>query len=689
MTTAIPRQERRQSVCAQLRDDLERRLSGIASAAQVGVAFDSPLNGREWLVPCPDGVHSRPGGASKSASSAFADMREVTFAWETLAGCRLLLYAYDSATETLLDSMAELARAVGEIHEVAGREDLLLQELAASWESLAALYESSLDLQSRDSLNTVIDRLLDRCVSAGPEIAAILWVLEGDRYRVIAVRGCKAPRSRHASTGLLGAARRRGGPMVIDGDAGSDPSGAREPELCQAGPIVLVPVRTRQGLEGTLQVWGKEGNAPFESPAVRLLEAIALQAANAIENDRLNHAALEGERMRQEMEIGASIQQHLLLGEHPRGLSGIQIANYMLPAREVGGDFYQFIRHSETCFDAVVGDVMGKGVGAALMGAATKNTILRVIAEAKSGRDSDRLPQPEDIVSIANREMSDQLIRLSSFVTLFYTRFDLRQQTLTYVDAGHAQALHYCRTTGTTEPLFGEGFPLGFAATEAYRESMVPLQAADIVLIHSDGMSEAASAEGELFGAERIRLCLERHAAESAARIATRISDEVTAYRGSRPLEDDLTCLVFRIEGESKGGAKQHLEIAASLDELERMRDWIVSVLKACAPVSISEDKLFSIQLALQEVASNVILHGLAENREQGVAIELKFSGTCAHIEVAYEGIPFRPEDVPLPSFDGSRDHGFGVYLINQLMDRVTYSCVGGCNTIQLTKDLA
>ena len=693
MRVLTARQERSVALRQQLRDELRRRLDRPASAAHIGVAFESPAMAREWLIPCSPAMCSVPPYTSLIACTQCAAQRIVRFTFEGSSSCQIVLCAQDADASSQFDCIQELATAVAEIQEVISREDPLLQELAASWETLATLYESSLDLQSCDNLQKVTDRLLDRSVAAGSDVCALLWILEQDEFRVVAGRRCQLPTSRSVSQGLLAVARERAIPVVLDGCSDPLVNVELEPELRDAGPIALIPVRTRQGLEVLLQVWRGADGAPFETPAVRLLEAIALQAASAIENDRLYHAALEGERMRQEIEIGASIQQHLLLGEHPQDIRGVEIANYMLPSLQVGGDFYQFVSHSATCFDAIVGDVMGKGIGAALMGAATKSTLLRVIAERNGGCDVGCLPQPADIVTRTNRDMSRELVQLDSFVTLFYARIDLEPKTLTYVDAGHTQTLHYIQADGSINLLRGKEFPLGFSGAETYQQSVVKLAPGDIVFIYSDGLSEASDPSGQLYGVDRIRHFLQRNATLSASEIANRISDEVRAFRASTHLDDDLTCLVIKVcrplEAEGTADSMDHrLVIAGNVNQLERLRDWLAKSVSSNTPVPLSDDTLFKILLAVQEAATNVMFHGLQPQSSQDLTVQIRFERSALSVEIVYEGASFSPESVPAPSFDGSRDHGFGMFLIDQLMDEVSYTFTQGRNAIRLVKQL-
>ena len=654
-------------------DELCRRLLAAASTTSIGMAFQAPGLPEEWIVPF--------------NSDNCKITRTVEFTQEPLSECRLRLCASSEDAAGLLALIEVVAQSVAEIQDVTSREDLLMQELGASWETLAALYESSLDLQSSDNLQGVIDRLLDRSVQAAGDSAAVLWIANEGMFEAMAERNCERLKPRTGAKGLMGAARLRGDPMVLDANSYELQSGEVEPELRGAGAVVLIPVRTRAGLELVLQVWRAAGSQPFESPAVRLLEAIALQAASTVEKDRFHHAALEGERMRQEMEVVASIQQRLLLGGPPTGLAGVDIANYMLPSLQVGGDFYQFVRHSATCFDAVVADVMGKGIGSALMGAATKGALHRVIAELKGCEGTSQLPQPSEIVSAANREMCGQLMELDSFVTLYYARLDLEKMILTYVDAGHSHAQHFIKSTGAVETISGDGIPLGFQADEAYTQRTVSLEAGDVVFLYSDGVSESASESGEFYGAEGVAEFLTRQSWRGAAEIASEINREVTEFRGSQELTDDFTCLVIKLS-EAKSGLARRIELKGELDELERLREWVRSSLVECSSTALGELDIFNIQLALQEAATNVIFHGLMPGESRRIEVSLAFEDQTAVFQIAYEGEPFTPEDVPEPDFDGSRDHGFGVFLMKEIMDEVAFTRENGKNTIRMVKSL-
>jgi hypothetical protein len=203
----------------ELRDEMRRRLQGPAAAAHIGIAFECPSTTRDWLVPCSPAGCRRAPDAPLSACKESSAQHIFPLTTDGLSDCRIILCSRNDDASRFFGLIQQLAESVAEIREIQSREDLLLQELAASWETLAALYENSLDLQSSDNLQSVIDRLLDRSVVAGPDVAAVLWILDEDMFHVVAERRCQRPDARAGAAGLLAAARQRAAPMVLDGNS--------------------------------------------------------------------------------------------------------------------------------------------------------------------------------------------------------------------------------------------------------------------------------------------------------------------------------------------------------------------------------------------------------------------------------------------------------------------------------------
>jgi serine phosphatase RsbU (regulator of sigma subunit) len=182
----------------------------------------------------------------------------------------------------------------------------------------------------------------------------------------------------------------------------------------------------------------------------------------------------------QEVEIGFKIQQTLLLDQPPRDFPGARVAALTIPSQRISGDFYDFFKHVDQCLDVIVGDVMGKGIPAALLGAASKSTFLQALSEIISLSERGTLPKPEEIVTLAHAKIARQLIRLESFVTVSYARFDLERRQVELVDCGHMPVIHYRDRTGTCSTLQGSHVPLGVSEGEIYEQITEPFEPEDV-----------------------------------------------------------------------------------------------------------------------------------------------------------------------------------------------------------------
>jgi sigma-B regulation protein RsbU (phosphoserine phosphatase) len=284
---------------------------------------------------------------------------------------------------------------------------------------------------------------------------------------------------------------------------------------------------------------------------------------------RLNAELLE--RRHFEVAIAARIQQTLLQGEIDPLLTGEwDAAALIVPSQQVDGDFFDLFHHGSTCFDVVVGDVMGKGVPAALLGAATKTRLVRAMAALKG----TGLPEPEEIITQVHRLMTPQLLDLNSFVTLCYARFDLPRQQLSFVDCGHTPVLHYRCAAGDCAALKGVNLPLGIRASEEYRQITTAFGPGDRFLFYSDGVTEAQNPTGGYYDEERLNGLLCRFASRTPRELIELLRADVDCFTASESLADDLTCVAVAI------GPPAH-----SLVLEGRIEDWCA--ISACASEGI------------------------------------------------------------------------------------------------------
>lgn len=252
---------------------------------------------------------------------------------------------------------------------------------------------------------------------------------------------------------------------------------------------------------------------------------------------RIREYSEEIERKESEIRIAAGIQTAFL----PRGIPqprGCDIAAFTLPAREVGGDFYDFFGQGDGRYAVAIADVAGKGVPAALYMALSRTAVRTVARWCR---------MPAETIRRANDTVIEDAGSVS-FVTLFYAVVDEQARTLTYVNAGHNPPL-LRRADGTVECLEPTGPVIGFLEGMEYGEVTIPLLPGDLLVLYTDGVTEAESGSGGMFGEERLRAVVEDAAALPAGAVADAIRDAVAAFAGDDLQSDDITVVVLRVTG--------------------------------------------------------------------------------------------------------------------------------------------
>ena len=374
----------------------------------------------------------------------------------------------------------------------------------------------------------------------------------------------------------------------------------------------------------------------------------------------------------QEVEIGFKIQQTLLLEQPPQDLPGVSAAALTIPSQRIDGDFYDFFNHKDTCLDVIVGDVMGKGIPAALLGAATKSHFLQALSRLLSLSPAGTLPEPKDIVTLAHAEVARQLIELESFVTVCYARFDLVTRRLDLVDCGHTTTIHYRAESRSCTFLPGENLPLGVSEHEIFEQVSVAVAPGDVLLFYSDGLTETRNAAGELFGIERLADCVQQHGDLAPRELVERIRLAAVEFAGSERFGDDLTCVVVRIEDRQLPLLRAEIDLPSDLKELARARAFVREV---CSRLGdpVGDDVVNQLELAVTEAASNIMRHAYGGRSDRRIQLDAEVFADRIVLRLHHLGQSFDPEAVRPPAFDGSQDGGFGMYIISQSVDEVRY----------------
>ncbi len=288
----------------------------------------------------------------------------------------------------------------------------------------------------------------------------------------------------------------------------------------------LAPTGTRVTIENIIISRVVEG---------KIVEDWGVRDASHVWQQRLQRERIERERVEQEMRLARSIQQASLPKEVPT-LEGWQISPYYQPAREVGGDFYDFHLLSEGRLGLVVGDATGKGVPAALV----MSTTCGMLQAVSQTLDSS---SPGEVLSRVNETLLSR-IPTNMFVTCFYAILDPRSGSLSYANAGH-DLPYWRRNVGGAEELRPRGMPLGLMPGMGYEEDEIVLDPGETALFYSDGLVEAHEPRGEMFGFPRLRELVAQHGEERT--LGNLLLEELYSFVGEGwEQEDDITLLTLK-----------------------------------------------------------------------------------------------------------------------------------------------
>lgn len=298
--------------------------------------------------------------------------------------------------------------------------------------------------------------------------------------------------------------------------------------------ILCVPLIVKSALNGVLTVYNKKNGAEFTEGDQRLLTIIAMQSAQVIENARLYEEEQKLKTMEEEIRLASRIQMELLPNAAPV-IPRYDIAGRSIPARQVGGDYFDFIPVEADKLAVCLGDVSGKGLPASLLMANLQATLrsqtLLNIAPSEGIRRSNRLlyrsTDPE------------------KFATLFYGVLDFGAHKLTYTNAGHENPFLF-GAGPTPVRLETGGTVLGVVESFPFEQATVDLAPGDLLVVFSDGITEAFDESDSQFGEKQLAEVISKYRHETAETLINRIVEAVTMHVGRAPQADDLTLVVIK-----------------------------------------------------------------------------------------------------------------------------------------------
>jgi serine phosphatase RsbU (regulator of sigma subunit) len=326
------------------------------------------------------------------------------------------------------------------------------------------------------------------------------------------------------------------GQSVLTSDAQQDPRFQERQSIVLGGlrSVMAAPLAVEERISGMIYVDNPFHTNRFTERDLQLLDLIAGVSAIRIENVRLLEVQQEQKRLANELALASEIQFRLH-PETPPAIPGYDVLGVSFPCYEVGGDYYDFIEKPDGRYVVALGDVSGKGTGAALL--------MSSIHAAVRAHTRTRLSASE-IVSEINQYIYDNT-PANRYVTLFYSELDPRSNQLTYINGGHNSPL-LARASGEVTRLDIGGFPVGITPFGDYREGWVEIEPGDVMVIYSDGVTESLDEEGEEFGEARLIEIVQKNRGRSAAGIRDRIDEALTKFVGRASAVDDLTIVILK-----------------------------------------------------------------------------------------------------------------------------------------------
>jgi len=290
---------------------------------------------------------------------------------------------------------------------------------------------------------------------------------------------------------------------------------------------------------GVLAIANGPMGAPFSQGDFIVFKSIAEQSAFALYNAIIYSMANEKKRLDHDLEIARDIQRILLPAEAP-AIEGFQISGINVPARQVSGDYFDYIHVDDERLGVAIADVSGKGVPASLIMA-----ICRSVLRAEAARN----PSPADVLRKVNRQLYPD-IKEDMFISMAYLILNHERNGITLARGGHDAPLLYKQQSQTVTPVKSPGMVLGIDSGSVFdritKDFAVPLERDDCLVLYTDGVTEALNSEGDEFGLGRTTESVRASASDGAQAIVRRVIDDVRNFTGSQPQNDDITLIAIR-----------------------------------------------------------------------------------------------------------------------------------------------
>lgn len=421
----------------------------------------------------------------------------------------------------------------------------------ASREQLSVLYESARIVASKADLQTMLDKILELLQQQFKFDICVIRILDEENMCLI-VRSQKGMSSRHLDesdrelnmeTYSGSAFLTNSAAVVNDSEVMDKPASAQIIQREGIKSFAHVPITLDGKTIGILSAFSKSMKGIFTDEFVELYKSLAGQISIALRNALQTEKLIQAKEHEKEMQIARTIQLGLLPTRAP-DITGVSLAGICIPAREVGGDYYDFLTRGTDALDLIIADVSGHNVGAALI-----MTEVRTLIQA----EANIIRSPGEILNTLNEFLYEDLTCAELFITMFYLNYDAHMQKLSFANAGHNPPMIWRSNSHTCEWLDAEGLILGVKRKVVFEERKTEMLPGDILLLYTDGITEAANPAGIFFGEDRLRGMLNEYHALTPQQIIDNVLSQVRSFAGTQNLIDDISLVIMKVEPCGRG----------------------------------------------------------------------------------------------------------------------------------------
>ncbi|MBD3373521.1 SpoIIE family protein phosphatase [candidate division KSB1 bacterium] len=449
-------------------------------------------------------------------------------------GKKISQIAFQEAELEYLDSMANIAATSIDNALMFKKLKIVNRRLDKKYQELNTLFDISKEFNATLDKDKIVNLLIYAIMGEMVVSRCFVFLNEANQLELAAYRGLEIkPQDLHllASQDLLNHLSRLSAPMRIQKN--TIPKDLKP--LVEQNFDIAVPMRHQEETKGVILIGEKINKQDYQDDELEFLATLGNQAAISLENVYLFQETLDKQIMEEEMKIARDIQKRLLPDKEPE-LASLDIKGLNIPSRQVGGDYYDCMILDNNHVALTVADVSGKGVGASLLMANLQASIKSL---ANHHDDLGKMVALINNIIHANTGFD-------KFITFFYSEIDLENRTLTYINAGHNPPYLF-HENGEFEILDVGGLLLGMMPDMPYESATVPIRKNDVLVMFTDGVTEAKNAQDEEFEEWRLEELLAKNLDQSMSELVESILLEMKKFSGDEPQADDITLLAAKV----------------------------------------------------------------------------------------------------------------------------------------------